>query len=192
MKFNKLIYLLLFIAILGTTSVASAATEATWNDISFTVPDGYNTGTPSPDKIAMVNGGNRILLETFDEEGLNELQKESELKSNTTFNMNDLDITELQFETETGTKYLFLFTKNDQNYQISYFEPAPADEEEEESEDTQEETNETEDNATDNANDTAEETNETAEEDSEENSESTFDINDTANPVNVLINSLKF
>ncbi len=172
MKLNKLIYVLLFIAILGTTSVASAVTEETWNDVSFTVPDGYNTGTPSAEKVSMVSNGDRILLQYFDEDGLNELIEESELKSNETFNMNDLEINQLEFETESGTKYLFLFSKDDKDYQISYFQPAPADEEED-------------------ATDESADSEETSEE-SDDAQEDTFDINDAENPVNILINSLKF
>lgn len=192
MKYNKLIYLLLFMAILGTTSIASAATEATWNDISFTVPDGYNTGTPGADKIAMVKGGDRIIIANFDEEGFNELQEESELKSNETFNMNDLDVNELQFETESGTKYLFLFSKNDQDYQISFFEPAPADDEDEDEDsedDSEADEEEQDDDAADNETDDSDEESEDAD---AEDEEETFDINDSENPVNVIINSLKF
>lgn len=213
MKLNKLVYLVLFIAILGTTSVATAATEATWNDITFTVPDGFNTGTPGADKIAMVNGGDRILLETFDEDGLNELLEESELKGNDTFNMNDLEVTQLQFKTDSGTKLLFLFSQDDNDYQISYFVPDPVDEDEEdeddadaddesedeesdddESEDDKEADEDEEDDADDEeADDESEdEEDEDSEDEDDEETEIDFDINDPENPVNVLINSLKF
>ena len=190
MKFNKsIISILMLFAVLSTMTVAFAADQS-WNDATYTIPDGFSVGTPGVQKIGMMDGKQSVILEKLNESRLDELKEASKPVDEKTYKIENTDVTETVFDTETGKLHFLKFAKDGQDFDLVYEEfigeeeEAPADEAAE---------NATEDNATaenatsDNA--TAENANEDA--NSTESANDGFDATKEDNPANLIIRSLK-
>lgn len=196
MNTKKLFSITLIFVILASTSVVFATDDIDWNGISFTVPDGFSTGTPGADKIGMMYGKQSIVLENHSDEKFNELKQESEPKENKTYKIDDTEVTEYVFERELANVHFLTFTKDGKQYDIIYKDITATDEEEEEpTEDNATENNTTEDNTTQNntTEDNATDTNTTDENATQEDkaSEDTFNVTSDDNPVNIIIKSIK-
>ncbi|RAP46215.1 MAG: hypothetical protein BZ136_07790 [Methanosphaera sp. rholeuAM74] len=195
MNTKKLFSITLIFVILASTSVVFATDDIDWNGISFTVPDGFSTGTPGADKIGMMYGKQSIVLENHSDEKFNELKEESEPKENKTYKIDDTEVTEYVFERELANVHFLTFTKDGKQYDIIYKDITATDEEEEPTEENTTENNTTENNTTENntTEDNATDTNTTDENATQEDnaSEDTFNVTSDDNPVNIIIKSIK-
>ena len=195
MNFKKaIISIFLIFAILSTTTVAFAA-QQDWNGKTFEVPNGYSVGTPGSNKIGMMCGKEAVVLENFNQEKLDELNKESKPINETTYKIEDTEVTEYIFENEEGNLHFIKFSKDGKDYDLTYEDLKAAEEEEEE---PAAEENATADNATaDNAtgNNTTEEnaTSDNATENSTASEEATDSFNgaDKESPAYIIISSMK-
>jgi len=190
LNFKKaFISIFLIFAILSTTTVAFAAQQE-WNGVTYEVPNGYTVGTPGSDKIGMMYGKEAVLLENFNQEKLDELNKESKLINQTTYKIEDTEVTEYLFEKEDGNLHFIKFNKDGKDYDLTYEDLKAAEEESEEpaAEENATANNTTVDNAT--ANNT---TADNATENSTASGEAADSFNgaDKESPAYIIISSLK-
>lgn len=180
MNFKKaFISIFLIFAILSTTTVAFAAQQE-WNGVTYEVPNGYSVGTSGSDKIGMMYGKEAVVLENFNQEKLDELNKESKLINQTTYKIEDTEVTEYLFEKEDGNLHFIKFNKDGKDYDLTYEDLKAA---EEESEEPAAEENATADNATaDNATENSTASGEAAD---------SFNGADKESPAYIIISSLK-
>ena len=189
MKFNKsIISILMLFAILSTMTAAFAADQS-WNDVTYTIPDGFSVGTPGVQKIGMMDGKQSVILEKLNESRLDELKEASKPVDEKTYKIEDTDVTETVFDTETGKLHFLKFAKDGQDFDLVYEEFIGEEEEPAEEADNATADNTTEDNATqDNA--TADNATEDANA-TEESSDDGFDATKEDSPANLIIRSLK-
>ena len=173
--------ILLLFVVLSTLSVAFAA-DQNWNDNTFTIPDGFSVGTPGLHKIGMMDGKQSVILEEFNESRIEDLKSESKPVDEKTYKIEETDVTETVFDTETGKIHFLKFAKEGKDFDLVYEEFIG-----EEEESHAEEANATDANATDaNATDAnATDANAT------ESSDDGFDATSQDSPANLIIKSLK-
>ena len=112
LKFNKsIISILMLFAVLSTMTVAFAADQS-WNDATYTIPDGFSVGTPGVQKIGMMDGKQSVILEKLNESRLDELKEASKPVDEKTYKIENTDVTETVFDTETGKLHFLKFAKD--------------------------------------------------------------------------------
>lgn len=193
MNFKKaIISIFLIFAILSTTTVAFAA-QQDWNGITFEVPESYSVGTPGSDKIGMMHGKEAVVLENFDQEKLDELNKEMKPTNETTYKIEDTEVTEYVYEREEGKLHFLKFNKDGKDYDLIYEDLKAAEEEEAPAEENATADNATENNTTD-ANATADNTtdaNATENSTASEEEADSFNGADKESPAYIIISSIK-
>lgn len=202
MKFNKTIISTFMIFVILLTMSAAFAADQDWNDYKFSIPDGFSVGTPGVEKVGMMDGKQSVILEKYNESRLEELKGESEPSDELTYKIEDTDISETVFDTETGKAHFLKFNKDGQDFDLVYEEFIGEDEEDDEdaddeseddeseddSEDDESDDNSTDDNSTDDAEDDSEDDSEDDEDDDED--DDSFDASSPDSPANLIIRSL--
>ena len=107
--------------VLSTVSTAFAADQS-WNDLTFTIPDGFSVGTPGVQKIGMMDGKQSVILEKFNESRLDELKEASAPVNEKTYKIEDTDVKETVFDTDNGKLHFLKFTKDGKEFDLVYEE----------------------------------------------------------------------